>query len=433
MATESHNTPLARLARISLALGIGSTQATRNTDSKGEDNSYIPYNGPYELPTKGQKIRGYWDNGAQDPAPSFAHLSFDQGTPYNQASSISNSRKYSDASRVTLSNIMTGPRRRFGRIRQNSTPPPRASYVSLDQGGGVGDTPVPAHRSTPSQSGSSKVSSHLSLVQPRAYTLFQRRDSVFRAPVTDFRKSFSRSDDKHGKTRRFGAFTDDLVPSAVTFPSVYEQASRRSRPNSVAVRQQHPYATASPNLGKTSPVQVVPRGQESEHIKPPQKKVPAHLQPSSRVSLLKAAVSTPDLRSASRQPAMYIKTKTHWLSAETWCDAFMFPRPRFMLRHLEEDPTTSKRRLVSPAESIVSEPRETSADPKSLKRSRSASELRTSNFPKAVPTRPERNNVPQSPSAPRPRSFTMNDLAPPSPIPSFITYVLTLKGANRPR
>jgi serine/arginine repetitive matrix protein 2 len=164
MTTKSHNTPLARLSRLGLALGIGSTQATRNDNSKGEDESYIPYNGPYESPTKVQQIRGYWDSSAQDAVPdarSFTHLSFNEEKAhnfYNQTPSIANGRNYPSASRVTLSNILTEPRRRFGRIRQNSTPPPRTSYVSLDQNGGVGDTPVPVHRTTPSRSGSSKVS-----------------------------------------------------------------------------------------------------------------------------------------------------------------------------------------------------------------------------------------------------------------------------------
>lgn len=170
MTTKTRNTPFARLSRIGLALGIGSTQAARNNNSKGEDDSYIPYNGPYESPAKGQQIRGYWDSSTQDAAleaHSFSRLPFGEEkapTSYNQKSSLSNGRKYSDASGVTLSNIMTEPRRRFSRIRQNSTPPLRTSYVSLDRSGGVGDTPVPVHRSTPSQSGSSKVSFQLSLV-----------------------------------------------------------------------------------------------------------------------------------------------------------------------------------------------------------------------------------------------------------------------------
>lgn len=170
MATTSHSNPLARLSRIGLALGIGSTQPTRNNSSKGEDDSYIPYNGPYESPTGIQQIRGYWDDGVQDAsfdARSCSHLSFNEEkvhNVYNQISPASNGRKYSNASRVTLSNILTEPRRRFGRLRQNSTPPPRTSYVGLDQGGGVGGTPVPVHR-TPSQSGSSpKVSSQPLLV-----------------------------------------------------------------------------------------------------------------------------------------------------------------------------------------------------------------------------------------------------------------------------
>ena len=170
MTTTSHSTPFSRLSRIGLALGIGSTQATRNNGSKGEDDSYIPYNGPYESPTTVQQIRGYWESGAQDvfDTRSLSHLSFNGEKAHNVNSrtpSISNGRKYSNASGATLFNIVTEPRRRFSRARQNSTPPSRTSYVSLDQGGGVGDTPIPVHRTTLSQSGSSpKVSSQTFLV-----------------------------------------------------------------------------------------------------------------------------------------------------------------------------------------------------------------------------------------------------------------------------
>jgi len=253
--------------------------------------------------------------------------------------------------------------------------------------------------------------------------------------VTDLRKSFSRSsrsDDKHEKTRPFGTFTDDPVPNALTSPTVYEQVSQRSRSNSVAVRQQHPYATASPYVGQPSPVAMNSQNQRSDpHVKS-LKKVPTHLRPSSRASLLKASMSTPDLRSASRQSAMRVKSKTHWLSAETWCDAFMFPRPRFLLRHLEEGSVTPKRRLVSPAGSVIFGVMEVSAEPKPLRNSQSASELRTSKFPKAATTCVDQNKTPQSPSIARPRSFALDDLALPSPIPSLITYVFTSKEANRP-
>ena len=160
MATKSRNTSLTRLSRIGLALGIGSIQATGSNNSQREDDSYIPYHGPYESPTRGQEIRGYWDNGTRDTTLdtySFSRLLLDGGK--TQASVSSNGRRYSDASKVTLSKVMTEPRRRFSRVRQNSTPQLKTSYVSLDQGGGIGDTPVPAHRSTASHSrSSSKVS-----------------------------------------------------------------------------------------------------------------------------------------------------------------------------------------------------------------------------------------------------------------------------------
>jgi serine/arginine repetitive matrix protein 2 len=165
MATKSRNTPFTRFSRIGLALGIGSVQVTGNNNSQGEDDSYIPYNGPYEPPIRGQEIRGYWDTNTQDAAldtHSFSRLLLDRGKAQD---SVSNGRRYSDTSRMTLSNVMTEPRRRFGRVRQNSTPQLGTSYVSLDQGGGIGDTPVPLHRSTASNSrSSSKVSFRLLLL-----------------------------------------------------------------------------------------------------------------------------------------------------------------------------------------------------------------------------------------------------------------------------
>ena len=245
--------------------------------------------------------------------------------------------------------------------------------------------------------------------------------------MTDLRKSFSKSGSRHGKTRQFGASLDDHVTPP---PHLLQQASPRPRSNSAAVRQLHPYAIASSYFEKV-PVQANPQSQTSDHVRPPQKKVPAHLKPSSRASLLKASLSTPDLHSASRQPATYVKIKTHWLSAETWCDAFMFPRPRFLLRHLEEVPATPKHRLVSPAESIVSGHMDASAEPKLLKTSLSVSELRAPNFPGAVPGRVDKSGISKSRAAPRPRSFAFDDLALPSPTPSLATYVLTSNGVNQ--
>jgi hypothetical protein len=237
--------------------------------------------------------------------------------------------------------------------------------------------------------------------------------------MTDLRKSFSKGGNKHGKIRQLGASFDDYIPRPTISPHLHEQASPRTRSNSAVVRQRHPYATASPYLDK-APVRANPQSQKSDHVNP-EKKIPVHLKPSSRASLLKTSLSTPNLHSASHKPTMFVKTKTHWLSAETWCDAFMFPRPRFLLRHLEEVPATPKPRLVSPAESVVSGQIEVSVEPKSLKKSLSVSELRAPNFPGATPSQADKNGTSKSRAAPRPRSFAFDDLALLSPTPSLAT------------
>ena len=136
-------------------------------------------------------------------------------------------------------------------------------------------------------------------------------------------------------------------------------------------------------------------------------------------------MSTPNLRAASHQPAMYPKTKNHWLSAGTWCDAFMLPRPRFLLRHLGEDPDTPNPRPVSPAESIICEQTTATVESKSLKKSLQVFGSRTLDPSEAAMIRADRENVPQTFSLPRPRSYALDDLALPSPIPSLITCVLT--------
>lgn len=242
--------------------------------------------------------------------------------------------------------------------------------------------------------------------------------------MSDLRKSSSKGS-RHRKSRTSGTSSDNNVPGPATSSYAYAQAPHRSRSNSTtAPPPRHPYATA--------PIQTNPQNLRDVRVNHTPKKIPSHLKPSSRAVLLKASLSTPDLRSASRRPALYdVKSKTHWLSAETWCDAFMFPRPRFLLRHLDEVASTPKRRLVSPAESIVSGQVEAPPEPKSSKKSLSASEFRTHRFPEVISGRADKNDAPQSSSAPRPRSFALDDLALPSPIPSLMTCVSTLNEANQ--
>ena len=70
------------------------------------------------------------------------------------------------------------------------------------------------------------------------------------------------------------------------------------------------------------------------------RQVPAHLRPASRTSLFKT-ISAPNLRNLSRDFPMSkqlpSRGKSRWLSPETWCDALLFPRPRF-LEYVDDDP-----------------------------------------------------------------------------------------------
>ena len=91
---------------------------------------------------------------------------------------------------------------------------------------------------------------------------------------------------------------------------------------------------------------------------------------------LRNSISTPDLRSSQvvdyatrppkgsrqapplvlvpQQPRSVPKGKDRWLSAETWCDALMFPRPRLKIKHDEistssvEDTVTAEGSFVIP-------------------------------------------------------------------------------------
>ncbi|KAG5635883.1 hypothetical protein H0H81_009783 [Sphagnurus paluster] len=57
------------------------------------------------------------------------------------------------------------------------------------------------------------------------------------------------------------------------------------------------------------------------------------------------------LRGLPPKPAPQFKAKDRWLSAETWCDAILFPRPRLKIKN--EDSNGSSGRIVSPPSSPV--------------------------------------------------------------------------------
>ncbi len=132
----------------------------------------------------------------------------------------------------------------------------------------------------------------------------------------------------------------------------------------------HPYATAVPNKGHREFSTLLPsdkarqRGKSKDRRLPllnftiPSKTSMNNLRSAASRGFLKSSVSTPNLRSANQSnrpngaggsekqgsspnsPGFGSK----WLSAETWCDALIFPRPRFRVRAAH---------VISPPESPV--------------------------------------------------------------------------------
>ncbi|KAI9431937.1 hypothetical protein H4582DRAFT_1214123 [Lactarius indigo] len=168
--------------------------------------------------------------------------------------------------------------------------------------------------------------------------------------------------------------------------------------------------------------------------------VPPHLRPTSRTSLLKT-ISAPNLRNLSRGLPIRKSTtpsrgKYRWLSPETWCDALLFPRPRFM-EHIDGEPPQplSQRNIALPApkaHTLTHNSEERTRTPLGrswLRGSRSAVNLHVSNLnsshgpPRAEPMLMAPKGSFEGDgwsSFGRPRSFAQDDLALPSPAPSIV-------------
>jgi serine/arginine repetitive matrix protein 2 len=127
--------------------------------------------------------------------------------------------------------------------------------------------------------------------------------------------------------------------------------SARDPQNSFSTRLVHPYAREIPRNTKTPPVLLrstfTPSSHNADSIDPLNSSFTRLA--SSRTPKLKNSISTPDLRNSAAlhntiitpripianlipqqngTPFAVPKIKDRWLSAETWCDAVLFPRPR---------------------------------------------------------------------------------------------------------
>lgn len=290
--------------------------------------------------------------------------------------------------------------------------------------------------------------------------------------------SSQRGDPFRGQPMRPRAYTSapsvpSALPPALILPESYGQRpdDRPEPDRATSPYQRHPYATAVSPTGHRQHSQLMRPPQQN---KDPQERrsptlnlnVPLLSSKKSFTSLrraannLKTSVSTPNLRgekqrgtqrsggSSANSPGTpsAASAGAKWLSAETWCDALLFPRPRFRLRSAH---------VISPPTSPVantppySAPAQTQAQPRTLKKSffgakspvdpRKAPQAPLSAPPIVLHSNPEPPPAPPTPPPapaparsvpgpsqqslrpPRPKSFAQDDLALPSPVPSLST------------
>lgn len=492
-ADTQSSSPFSRLPRLGLNFGFKHspssplretyTSPLKEKAQEKDDDWYIPYNGPIEAPrprADSNHDRESWGdmlNGwlTEDPNES----------PQNTRSG--RARALSTVTHLTSSSGNVDPSRKSVRMssKQRATVP---SFINLDQAGGIGDVPMPAERS-------SKYESTIATSPQTAGTSGTNPNRSSLASIWSFGKKslrhsvsldqLSRSRSSASGTRERANTSANVVPAMPTTSTIpmssqrgNEDTALSSRPAPIAEdseyyyssllvhqstpghpppRQEdlstHPYAVAFPSTTQTRSAPPTSYKGKAKALNPGkltitwldprQKSVPGYLKPSPRNSILKASLSTPNLRDLP-------KGKQRWLSAETWCDAIILPRPRFALRLAEGQPSG---RIVSPPGSPVSSPETAQGqdsrnrfarDPSSaplLKQSVSLSNLISPPAPAAPPSRePEKVtpasqvpaiNEPAKTLKPhRPKSWALDDLALPSPVPSLAQYVTTFRSAD---
>jgi serine/arginine repetitive matrix protein 2 len=401
--------------------------------AQAEDEWYIPYNGPYEIPKELPKPpRDSWGEIIEDTFTAHRDL-------FEPASGMkTRSRAFSHASHQTGSSGAVDPNRKSmaASLRLPPSPPPRlpAPSFTTTRAGGVGESPMPRTRSPTSpisttrmafatmfglgsQQGSdgsttmTKRPSMPSLVRVGSFGR-PRAGSDQPRPVGDFPptappitvkattpKEELRDIHYDSLLRRQNASRPDVytvfTPVSPSLENLQTPTSSSNIHSSQQTSQQthntsmtsHPYASAAPlpstptfaQKGKARaidpPDQNYPPQAHSVRLALPSKTspVPPYLQPSAAtskasilgsLSRLKTSLSTPNLRSPSRShlpssPELgqmrdaRQKGRDRWLSAETWCDALLFPRPRFKVRQGSNSPSPRRGNMVSPPPEVV--------------------------------------------------------------------------------
>ncbi|CCM02129.1 uncharacterized protein FIBRA_04206 [Fibroporia radiculosa] len=336
--------PLARLSRLfkhPSSASPTSADSDKMTANDDDDEWYIPYHGPYEPPRPrahdgegrdswGRLVSGWLGEG--DSIQQQQRPRTREGTP------DLHNRVLRQPSRVRLraatTTSLADPPRPSTSTRRNVP-----SLIHLDQAGGVGEAPLPVRVPREDQHPRPEPSRH-SIVNLLSFGQAGRRNSV-----------------------RHSASVGQLYPDAeVAARSSENPSSSRwvDGESQTLYVKRHPYAfpfSAPVTSTSASPITPVtaPTPTRKRHPPPLLLQKPPPVANASRLNL-KTSASTPNLRNASTTPAhpplALPKGKQRWLSPETWCDALILPRPRFTIR-VDAYTGGSSGRIVSPPASVV--------------------------------------------------------------------------------
>jgi serine/arginine repetitive matrix protein 2 len=323
-----------------------------------------------------------------------------------------------------------------------------------------GNVDPPARYSSSSEHANSYVKDKNEQLRHQVMLYADRLSSV--AHETDYYNTYystlvheQRSDVNHHRHRPSLSTSEDFHHSQQP-PFDFDRQK-----TSFTTRPIHPYARAIPR-NSDMPLKVLPI-RLSNPPRPATSHTPNNIKPHNssitrvtipRSPLLRNSTSTPDLRYSAvlhdavvtpdnrnsnlipqpiAMPQFVLpKAKDRWLSAETWCDALLFPRPRLKSGTV---PTLggSSGRIVSPPGSPVRRSvsgstgtQEPSVVSRVLAHSRSLMDLNTQvglsssyRYPPAISAAHERDPR----AGLQPTTFAQDDLALPSPIPSLRRYV----------
>ncbi|KAK7061900.1 hypothetical protein R3P38DRAFT_2832176 [Favolaschia claudopus] len=499
--------PFARLSLVAKGAQSPSPHDRNNSRRAAGDDDYIPYNGPYEEPpplARKTRNRDSWgDPLYDDDGNNMIQELHQRYVPPGEGQypwpdeddrkSRPRARTHSGISGRTVSSGTVDPHRssvaasvlRKPSQHANVVRPPVPSYINLDAAGGVGESPAPPLRisreiAPPKRSSLASIFAFGQRKMPisPAKVALPISPPASSSPAAAYTRGFtvepprpssgppsilSVSSDRH-QTASYTSQEGDQFQSYYNYTPAAAQFGTLSSPLNESPPNLHPYAYNQPQRDFSDPPATAPI--TSPKLKfttsqPIQRQAfpssQAQEPPSGILRTLKNYTSTPNLREASRSPSQRPKKsplspslpkgKDRWLSAETWCDAVMLPRPRLKLEDAQQ---AIRNRIVSPPGSPIfggfsgqqNPDRPEGVASRVLAHSRSLASLRSNAEVKAGKARademvfrgtpithdvhpsvaapPPQLSLPtQTERPPRPKSFAWDDLALPSPVPSL--------------